>query len=46
MYNGGPSDGTTDHVGVTQVAYSVRITSLQEAGDYTNTLTYICTPTY
>ncbi len=46
MYHSGPSDGTGDGVGVTQVAYKIEITSLQEAGDYENTLTYICTPTF
>jgi len=46
MYNSGPSDGSTAGVGLANVAYSVKITALQEAGDYTNTLTYICTPTY
>jgi hypothetical protein len=46
MYHNGPSDGTGDGVGVTQVAYKIEITSLQEAGDYENTLTYICTPTF
>lgn len=42
-----PSDGTTADRGTTQVAYKVEIASLQEAGtDYTNTLTYIATPTF
>ncbi|MCU0679310.1 MAG: hypothetical protein MUC28_02590 [Planctomycetes bacterium] len=42
----GPADGSTDDAGDTKVGYSIAITSLQEAGDYENTLTYICTPTY
>ena len=46
MYHNGPSDATSTHIGVTQVAYSVKVTALQEAGDYTNTLTYICTPEF
>ncbi len=46
MYHNGPSDGSTDDKGSTYVAYTVEIGSLQEAGDYTNTLTYICTPTF
>lgn len=46
MYHDGPADGTTANKGLTQVAYTVEISSLQEAGDYTSTLTYICTPTY
>lgn len=41
MYHTGPVSATT-----TDVGYSVRVSALQEAGDYTNTLTYICTPTY
>jgi len=46
MHHTGPSDGTTQNIGYAKVAYSIEIASLQEAGDYTNTLTYICTPTY
>ena len=46
MYHDGPSDGSTDNKGLTQVAYQIEISALQEAGDYTNTLTYICTPTF
>jgi hypothetical protein len=46
MYHNGPSDGLTADIGTTTVAYTVGITALQEAGDYSNTLTYICTPTY
>lgn len=46
MHHDGPSDGTTQNVGQADVAYSVLVASLQEAGDYENTLTYICTPTY
>jgi hypothetical protein len=46
MYHDGPSDGTTDGAGLTQVAYQVEISALQEAGDYQSSLTYICTPTY
>lgn len=46
MYNGGSADGTTDNIGSTKVGYKIQITDLQEAGDYTNSLTYICTPTY
>lgn len=46
MYHTGPADGTAADKGLTQVAYAVEISDLQEAGDYTNTLTYICTPTY
>lgn len=42
----GPADGTTDGKGTAKVAYSVAITPLQEAGDYTSVLTYIATPTY
>ncbi len=46
MEHDGPSDGTTQNVGETFVAYSAEIASLQEAGDYESTLTYIVTPTY
>lgn len=41
------SDGTTNNIGSSTVAYQVQITSLQEAGDdYNTTLTYIATPTF
>jgi len=46
MYHTGPADGTTDSIGSTSIAYTVEINGLQEAGDYTSYLTYICTPTY
>jgi len=46
MAHNGPADGSTQNKGLAKVAYSIRITALQEAGDYTNTLTYICTPQY
>ncbi len=46
MSHNGPADGVTQNKGYAKVAYTIEITDLQEAGDYTNTLTYICTPTY
>ena len=46
MDHDGPSDGTTQNVGLATVMYRVQIASLQEAGDYESTLTYICTPTF
>ena len=46
MHHTGPSDGTTQNMGLTTVAYSIQIASLQEAGDYESTLTYVCTPTF
>lgn len=46
MHHDGPSDGTTQNVGVARVLYRAEIASLQEAGDYENTLTYIVTPIY
>jgi len=46
MSHNGAADGTTQNKGKAAVAYSVKITALQEAGDYSTTLTYICTPTY
>jgi hypothetical protein len=43
----GPVDGTTTGEGTTRVGYQIEISNLQEAGqDYTNTLTYIATPTF
>lgn len=46
MQHDGPSDGTTQNVGTARVLYRAEIASLQEAGDYENTLTYIVTPQY
>jgi len=46
MYNDGPSDGATEAVGSSTIAYTLEVSSLQETGDYTNNLTYICTPKY
>lgn len=46
MSHDGPSDGITASIGSSTVAYTAEIKNLQEAGDYTSTLTYICTPTY
>lgn len=46
MYHDGPADGQTADKGKANAAYTIEITNLQEAGDYTNTLTYVCTPTY
>jgi hypothetical protein len=46
MYSTGPADGLTDSIGSTTVAYTVGISDVQEMGDYSNTLTYICTPTF
>jgi len=46
MTHDGPAGGTGTGVGTTRVGYSIEITNVQEAGDYSNTLTYICTPTY
>ncbi len=46
MSHNGPADGATINKGLAHVAYSIEITDLQEAGDYTANLTYVCTPTY
>jgi hypothetical protein len=46
LYHNGPSDGGTDGKGYADVAYEVQISAMQEAGDYSNTLTYICTPQF
>lgn len=43
----GPADGSTANIGRTRIGFQVEIESLQEAGnDYTNTLTYVATPTF
>jgi len=45
--NNGPSDGTTAHLGQTEVGYQIEISALQEAAeDYTATLTYVATPVF
>lgn len=46
MHHDGPSDGITQNKGEAHVIYQVQVASLQEAGDYQNTLTYICTPIF
>jgi hypothetical protein len=47
FHHDGPSDGTTNNIGSTTVAYQIQITPLQEAADdYNTTLTYIATPTF
>src|SRR3989339_718782 len=46
MSHNNPADGATEGIGRVHVAYSVQISDVQEAGDYSTTLTYICTPTY
>jgi hypothetical protein len=46
MYHDGPALNTVDDVGLAKVAYTVEINALQEAGDYTNVLTYVCTPQF
>ncbi len=43
----GPADGATQNKGLVHVAYKIQVSDLQEAGaDYTNTLTYVATPTF
>jgi hypothetical protein len=46
MYHDGPVTNDINHKGSTYVAYTAEISVLQEAGEYQNTLTYICTPQY
>ena len=46
MSHNGPADGSTQDAGLAHVMYNIEITDLQEAGDYQNTLTYVCTPTF
>jgi len=41
-----PSDGKTPDKGKSSVAYTVEISTLQEAGDYESILTYIATATF
>lgn len=43
----GPADGLTQNKGLAKVSYKIEITDLQAAGnDYTNTITYVATPTF
>lgn len=43
----GPSDGTTQNKGKASVGFKIQVSDLQEAGDdYTNTITYVATPTF
>jgi hypothetical protein len=43
----GPADGQTPDIGRTRVGFQVQVQGLQEAGnDYTNSLTYVATPTF
>ncbi len=45
--NSGPADGTSANIGATKIGFKIQISALQQAGnDYTNTLTYIATPTF
>jgi hypothetical protein len=47
FYHATSSDGTTQNIGMAKVAYAIQVGPLQEAAtDYTNTLTYVCTPTF
>ena len=47
FYHSGPSDGSTDDKGHTHIGFKIQINALQEAGtDYTQSLTYICTPIF
>jgi hypothetical protein len=46
MYHNGPADGSTVDKGSVKVAFRIQISALQEAGDYSNVLTYVATPTY
>jgi len=45
--NNGPADGVTQNQGKADVLYRIEISPLQAAGnDYTNTLTYVATPSF
>lgn len=47
LYHTGPADGTTANMGKTRVGFRVQISALQEAAtDYTNQITYVCTPIF
>ena len=46
MSHTGPANATGEGQGIAGVFYSIEISDLQEAGDYTTYLTYVCTPTY
>jgi hypothetical protein len=46
MHHDGPADGLTQDKGLARVLYRAEVASLQEAGDYESTLTYIVTPVY
>ncbi len=46
MWHDGPADGASSTKGMADIAYRIQISPLQEAGDYTNILTYIATPIY
>lgn len=49
FYHDGIADGgagNTPGIGQTVAGYKIRITTLQEQGDYSNILTYIATPTF
>lgn len=43
----GPADGSTQFKGKARVGFKIQVSDLQEAGfDYTNTITYVATPTF
>lgn len=47
FYHDGPTNGSTAHEGETEVAIKIEINALQEAAnDYSNSLTYVCTPVF
>ena len=47
FYHDGPANGSTAHEGETEVAVKIEINALQEAAnDYSNSLTYVCTPVF
>ena len=47
FYHNGPSDGSTNGEGTAMVAIKIEVSALQEAAnDYTNSLTYVCTPVF
>jgi len=46
MSHTGPANAAGVGIGTTTVGYKVELSAIQEAGDYTTTLTYVATPTF
>ena len=46
MYHNGPTQGTTQNIGLARVGFRVQVTDFQESGTYSSVVTYVCTPTF